>query len=152
MAADTVISGVIRGILPYAVIGGAGFLGYMWLNKNGYLDGIKKTVDAVAEVPSRFVDEVKNRTGITDAQNGDFIGAAQKIVRTTVPIVNVWEAEYNFVKDNLPEVKIDPPQLPDPPQVTQENTGISESVWTDTPLKYVPAVAIRNGITKLFGR
>ena len=130
MAADTVISGVIRGILPYAVIGGVGFVGYMWLNKNGYLDGIKNGINAAAEIPSKLVDEVKNRTGITDAQKGDYIGAAQNIVRTTVPIVNVWEAEYNYAKDNLP----------------------NESVWTDTPLKYVPAVAIRNEITKLFGR
>ena len=104
MAADTVISGVIRGILPYAVIGGVGFLGYTWLNKNGYLDGIKKGINAAAEVPSKFVDEVKNRTGITDAQNGDFIGAAQKIVRTTVPIVNVWEAEYNAVADGVKKI------------------------------------------------
>lgn len=104
MAADAVISGVIRGILPYAVIGGVGFVGYMWLNKNGYLDGIKKGINAAAEVPSKFVEEVKTRTGITDAQKGDYIGAAQKIVRTTVPIVNVWEAEYNAVADGIKKI------------------------------------------------
>ena len=104
MAADTVISGVIRGVLPYAVIGGVGLLGYMWLNKNGYLDGIKNGINAAAEIPTKLVDEVKNRTGITDAKNGDYIGAAQKIIRTTVPIVNVWEAEYNAVADGVKKI------------------------------------------------
>ncbi len=154
MAADTVISGVIRGILPYAALAGVGFLGYTWLNKNGYLDGIKGGIDSIAEVPSKIVDTIKDRTGADNFANGDWVGGAQKIVRN-IPIVNLGEKGYNaakdFVEDVLPD---DPVTIPDVPVTIPEKSqeDIPESTWTDTPLKYVPAVAIRNGLTKIFGR
>ena len=135
--------------MPYAVLGVAGFAGYTYLRKKGVFDDIGKTVDNIANVPKSIVDIFRERSGVDSFTRGDFIGGAQTILRNS-PVINLAEKGYNAIKDNLPE--IDPPKLPDPPKVTEENTGISESFWTDTPIKYVPAVAIRNGITKLFGR
>ncbi len=182
-------------MLPYAALAGAGFVGYMWLDKKGYLngikDGIKGTVDTISEVPSKLVDTIKNRTGADNFANGDWIGGAQQIVRN-IPIVNLGEKGFNAAKDwiedklpdnPIPEIgsggpvefpKIDIPEVIDTiPEVIPEVTPqvipeiipvivedtktvvqevVPESVWTDTPLKYVPGVAIRNGLVKLFGR
>lgn len=148
-------------MLPYAALAGVGFLGYTWLNKNGYLDGIKGGIDTIAEVPSKIVDTIKDRTGADNFANGDWIGGAQKIVRN-IPIVNLGEKGYNaakdFVEDVLPD---DPVKIPDIPEKTEEvitnipektEEVIPESTWTKTFLKYVPAVATRNGLLKILGR
>jgi hypothetical protein len=58
MAADTVISGVIRGILPYAVIGGVGLLGYTYLRKKGVLADLKSTADNVFRAPQIIVKKI----------------------------------------------------------------------------------------------
>lgn len=146
--------------MPYAALAGVGFLGYTWLNKNGYLDGIKGGIDSIAEVPSKLVDTIKDRTGADKFANGDWVGGAQMIVRN-IPIVNLGEKGYNaakdFVEDVLPD---DPVKIPDIPEVVNTKAAeaqevIPESTWTDTALKYVPAVAARNAIVsgwkKIFG-
>ena len=58
MAADTVISGVIRGILPYAVIGGAGLVGYMYLRKKGVLKDVQNVADNVFRAPQIIVKKI----------------------------------------------------------------------------------------------
>ena len=58
MAADTVISGVIRGVLPYAVIGGVGLLGYTYLRKKGVLADLKSTADNVFRAPQIIVKKI----------------------------------------------------------------------------------------------
>lgn len=58
MAADTVISGVIRGILPYAVIGGVGFLGYTYLRKKGVLKDVQNVADNVFRAPQLIVKKI----------------------------------------------------------------------------------------------
>ena len=150
-AAESVISGVVRGVLPYAVIGGAAFLGYTYLRKKGVLNDIKTFVDDTAELPTKALDILKKRTGADKFAEGDYIGGAQTIIRNVSLPVNLAEKGWNLAADGLEKAK---EVIPDePPQLaTQENTGIPESTWTDSVLKYVPAVAIRNGITKLFGR
>ena len=57
-AADSVISGVVRGVLPYAVIGGVGFLGYTYLRKKGVLKDISTTVDNVFSMPRTIVKKI----------------------------------------------------------------------------------------------
>lgn len=58
MAADTVISGVIRGILPYAVIGGVGLAGYMYLRKKGVLKDVQNVADNVFRAPQIIVKKI----------------------------------------------------------------------------------------------
>ena len=58
MAADTVISGVIRGILPYAVIGAAGFVGYTYLRKKGVLKDVQNVADNVFRAPQIIVKKI----------------------------------------------------------------------------------------------
>ena len=58
MAADTVISGVIRGVLPYAVIGGVGLLGYTYLRKKGVFADLKSTADNVFRAPQIIVKKI----------------------------------------------------------------------------------------------
>ena len=58
MAADTVISGVIRGILPYAVIGGVGLLGYTYLRKKGVLKDVQNVADNVFRAPQIIVKKI----------------------------------------------------------------------------------------------
>lgn len=98
MAAEKIVSGIVRGVLPYAALAGVGFLGYTWLNKNGYLNGIKGVIDGVSEVPTKFIDTIKDRAGIDEFSSGDYIGGAQKIVRN-IPIVNLGEKAYNAAAD-----------------------------------------------------
>lgn len=57
-AAESVISGVVRGVLPYAVIGGAAFLGYTYLRKKGVLKDISTTVDNVFQMPRTIVKKI----------------------------------------------------------------------------------------------
>lgn len=58
MAADTVISGVIRGVLPYAAIAAAGFAGYTYLRKKGVLKDAGAVVDSVFRLPEKIVKAV----------------------------------------------------------------------------------------------
>lgn len=58
MAADTVISGVIRGILPYAVIGGVGLAGFMYLRKKGVLKDVQNVADSVIRAPQIIVKKI----------------------------------------------------------------------------------------------
>lgn len=62
MAADTVISGVIRGVLPYAVIGGVGLLGYTYLRKKGVFADLKSTADNVFRAPQIIVKKIQEVT------------------------------------------------------------------------------------------
>ena len=62
MAADTVISGVIRGILPYAVIGGVGLAGYMYLRKKGVLKDVQNVADNVFRAPQIIVKKIQEVT------------------------------------------------------------------------------------------
>lgn len=62
MAADTVISGVIRGILPYAVIGGVGLLGYTYLRKKGVLKDVQNVADNVFRAPQIIVKKIQEVT------------------------------------------------------------------------------------------
>lgn len=62
MAADTVISGVIRGILPYAVIGAAGFVGYTYLRKKGVLKDVQNVADNVFRAPQIIVKKIQEVT------------------------------------------------------------------------------------------
>lgn len=57
-AAESVISGVVRGVLPYAVIGGAAFLGYTYLRRKGILKDITTTVDNVFQMPRTIVKKI----------------------------------------------------------------------------------------------
>ena len=152
-AAESVISGVVRGVLPYAVIGGVAFLGYTYLRRKGVISDIKTVVDDAAELPTKALDILKKRTGADKFADGDYIGGAQTIIRNISPTVMLAEKGWNLAADGWEKAKDvipdEPPQIPEP---TQENTGIPESTWTDTVLKYVPAVAARNGILKVFGR
>ena len=103
MAADTIISGVVRGVLPYAALAAIGIVGYSWLNNHGYLDGVKGAVDAAAEVPNKIVDTFRSRTGMDKFQQGDFIGGAQQIVRN-IPVVAAGEATFNAVADGVKKI------------------------------------------------
>lgn len=162
MAKDTIISGIVRGVIPYAALAAVGIVGYSWLNKHGYLDGVKGALDSAANLPSQIVNTVKEKTalkGFEQIGGGDFIGGAQTIIRRTTPLglvehVLTGGGDSNF--ENIPNI---PDMLPDdPPKVVEdtkewveEKTSNSESIWTDTPLKYVPAVAVRNKLVSLFG-
>ena len=103
MAADTIISGVVRGVLPYAALAAVGIIGYSWLNKNGYLDGIKAVGDAAANIPSQLVNTIRSRTGADKFAEGDFIGGAQQIIRN-VPVVAAGEAAFNAVSDGVKKI------------------------------------------------
>ena len=156
MGADTIISGVVRGLLPYAAIGGAAFLGYTYLRKRGVINDIKTVVDDAAELPTKALDILKKRTGADKFADGDFIGGAQTIIRNVSPVVNLAEKGWNLAADTAADgwekakdiIPDEPPQIPEP---TQENTGIPETTWTESVLKYVPAVAARNAFLKVFG-
>ena len=45
MAADTIVSGVIRGLLPYAVIGGVGYLAYRYIKNSDVGKTLKELPD-----------------------------------------------------------------------------------------------------------
>lgn len=103
--ADAVISGVVRGLLPYAALAAVGVVGYSYLNKKGYLNGIKNAIDTAADIPSQLVNGaakfIQNKTplgGIDDIRNGDFIGGAKKIVKYSTPI--------GLIIDNVPDIDI----------------------------------------------
>lgn len=111
MAKDTIIAGVVRGILPYAALAAVGVVGYSYLNKKGYLNGIKNAIDTAADIPSQIVNSaanfIQNKTplgGIDDIRNGDFIGGAKKIVKYSTPI--------GLILDNVPDIDI-PVEIPD---------------------------------------
>ena len=108
---DAVISGVIRGLLPYAALAAVGVVGYSYLNKKGYLNGIKNAIDTAADIPLQIVNGaanfIQNKTplgGIDDIRNGDFIGGTKKIVKYSTPI--------GLILDNVPDVDI-PIDVPD---------------------------------------
>lgn len=156
-AADSVISGVVRGVLPYAAVGVAGFIGYRWLKKRGVFKDLNRIVDDASKIPTKIVDFAKEKTalkGIEQIQDGDWIGGAQTIIRRTTPIgivehVLTGGGDSNF--ENIPNI---PDLLPDdPPAIVEEAvTKSDDSIWRDTPLKYVPAVAVRNGILGWLGK
>ena len=98
MAADTIISGIVRGVLPYAALAAVGIVGFSYLNRHGYLDGVKSAADAAANVPSQIVNTIRSRTGADKFADGDFIGGAQQIVRN-IPVVAAGEAAFNAVAD-----------------------------------------------------
>ena len=122
MAADSIIAGVVRGVLPYAALAAVGIVGYYYLNKHGYLDGIKSVADAAVNVPSQIVNTIRSRTGADKFAAGDIVGGAQDVARN-IPIVAAGEYAYNQAESTIPE-----------------------STWTDTPIKFVPVVALRNKI------
>ena len=105
--ADAVISGVVRGLLPYAALAAVGVIGYSYLNKKGYLNGIKNAIDTAADIPSQIVtgaaNFIQNKTpigGVDKIRQGDFIGGAQQIVRTGTPI-GLIEKGANAAADAL---------------------------------------------------
>lgn len=162
MAADTVISGVIRGLLPYVAIGAAGFAGYTYLRKKGVFDEIGKTVDTVANVPKNIVDTIKDRVGADSFARGDFIGGAQTILRNTNPVINLAEKGYNAVKDNLPvtlpwedKPKESPPPITtaaqDLPQLTGNpaKNAAAAAIGTAVTLPARAAVGVANGIKNI---
>jgi hypothetical protein len=141
MGADTVISGVIRGLLPYVAIGAAGFAGYTYLRKKGVFDEIGKTVDTVANVPKNIVDTVKDRLGADSFARGDFIGGAQTILRNTNPVINVAEKGYNAIKDNLPvTLPWEDKPKESPPPITTAAADLPQ--LTDNPAKNATIAAL----------
>lgn len=100
MAADTIISGIVRGVLPYAALAAVGIVGYSYLNRRGYLDGVKSAADAAANIPSQIVNTIRSRTGADKFADGDFIGGAQQIVRN-IPVVAAGEAAFNAAADGV---------------------------------------------------
>ena len=79
--------------MPYAALAAVGVVWYSYLNKKGYLNGIKNAIDTAADIPSQIVNSaanfIQNKTplgGIDDIRNGDFIGGAKKIVKYSTPI------------------------------------------------------------------
>ena len=107
---DAVISGVVRGLLPYAALAAVGVVGYSYLNKKGYLNGIKSAIDTAADIPSQIVNGaanfIQNKTplgGIDDIRNGDFVGGAKKIVKYSTPI--------GLILDNVPDIPINVPTV-----------------------------------------
>lgn len=162
MAADTIISGVVRGLLPYVAIGAAGFAGYTYLRKKGVFDEIGKTVDTVANVPKNIVDTVKGRLGADSFARGDFIGGAQTILRNTNPVINLAEKGYNAVKDNLPvtlpwedKPKESPPPITtaaaDLPQLTDNSAknAAAAAIGTAVTLPARAAVGVVNGLKNI---
>lgn len=141
MGADTVISGVIRGLLPYVAIGAAGFAGYTYLRKKGVFDEIGKTVDTVANVPKNIVDTLKDRVGADSFARGDFIGGAQTILRNTNPVINLAEKGYNAVKDNLPiTLPWEDSPKESPPPITTAAADLPQ--LTDSPAKNATIAAL----------
>ena len=130
MDSGKILSGVIRGVLPYAAIGGVGFLGYMWLKKNGVLNGIGDAVNTVFQLPQTIVGKTSEIvTGTTEAIQDVVTGNANE---------DTWrETPLKYV-----------------PAVVVRNAAADtdESIWRDSPAKYVPAVAIRNKLVDVFGR
>ena len=158
MGADTVISGVIHGLLPYVAIGAAGFAGYTYLRKKGVFDEIGKTVDTVANVPKNIVDTLKERVGADSFARGDFIGGAQTILRNTNPVINLAEKGYNAVKDNLPVTlpwedspKESPPTAADLPQLTDNpaKNATAAALGTVAALPARAAVGVVNGLKNI---
>lgn len=146
MGADTVISGVIRGLLPYVAIGAAGFAGYTYLRKKGVFDEIGKTVDTVANVPKNIVDTIKDRVGADSFARGDFIGGAQTIIRNTNPVINLAEQGYNAIKDNLPvTLPWEDSPKESPPPITTAAADLPQ--LTDNPAKNAAAAAIGTAVT-----
>lgn len=146
MGADTVITGVIRGLLPYAAIAAAGFAGYTYLRKKGVLDDLGQTVDNIANVPKTVVDVVKERVGADSFARGDFIGGAQTILRNTNPVINLAEKGYNAVKDNLPvTLPWEDSPKEEPPPITTAAAELPQ--LTDNPAKNAAAAALGTAVT-----
>jgi len=103
MATDKIISGIVRGVLPYAALAAVGIVGYSYLNRHGYLDGVKSAADAAANIPSQLVNTIRSRTGADKFADGDYIGGAQQIVRN-IPIVAAGEAAYNAAADGVKKI------------------------------------------------
>ena len=132
---DAVISGVVRGLLPYAALAAVGIVGYSYLNKKGYLNGVKDAVDTAFNLPTIIIKEVQK---LPDK------------IPDPIPNDPTWNPETTkttykddggvliYRDQSLPEKVYD--------KLTSSDT-VPESTWTDTPLKVVPAVAARNAIT-----
>lgn len=103
MATDKIISGIVRGVLPYAALAAVGIVGYSYLNRHGYLDGVKSAADAAANIPSQIVNTIRSRTGADKFADGDFIGGAQQIVRN-IPVVAAGEAAFNAAADGVKKI------------------------------------------------
>ena len=139
MAADKIIAGVVRGVLPYAALAAVGIVGYSYLNKRGYLDGVKSAADTVFNLPQIIVKEVQQLPDkIPDPIPNDPTWNPE----TTKTVYKDDGAVLVQREQSLPEKVYD--------TLTSSDT-IPESTWRDTALKFVPAVAGRNAITKIFG-
>lgn len=106
-AAQNIGATVINALMPYAVLGAVGFIGYRWLKKSGVIDGVKKTFTEASETISSTADDVGKWYGSTHtgqaqtaAENGDWIKAGQELARN-IPVVNVGEKGYNWLMSKI---------------------------------------------------
>lgn len=127
---------MVRGVLPYAALAAVGIVGYSWLNKRGYFNGIKDAADTVFRLPQTFLKEVQQ---LPDK------------IPDPLDFTNPPVTDTTYKDDGTVFVQRDPNPLEQAYDALTSSDTIRESFWTDTPVKYLPGVAIRNGITKFFG-
>lgn len=143
MATDKIISGIVRGVIPYAALAAVGIGGYFWLNRHGYLNGVKNAADTVFNLPQVIVKTVS-----------DGVQRLPESIPDPIPHDPIWNPEpkkITYLDDGGVLVQRDQ-SLPEKVYDTLTSSDtIPESTWKDTVLKYVPAVAGRNAITRLFG-
>ncbi len=113
MSGSDVLTAVVRGAAPYAILGGAAYIGYRVLKKNGIIDGIfnapqvitKTITDAVKTVlpddKPQWVEMTNPNPIINDFQRG-----AQELKDWGDALQAAIPGDWNVKSDPIPQDKL----------------------------------------------